>query len=401
MARHIRSPLEIRSRRLALPVRKKPHAGPRLLDGVSLHYRRNQGNGVWSAKVRGDDGRYWIRAIGQADDFAEADGEQVLTFFQASDRAKELVKPGSKSAPITVAGAFAAYERDLESRGGNVYTNARWPQTHMTPGQLATPVAELTARELRGWRDGFVKKISAASVNRLCGAIAAALEHAARLDPRITNERAWKVGLEGIANVSGTVDAVLSDAEIRVLVQAAYRVDSEFGLFVFAMASTGARAGQLARVTVTDFRDDPTKPILRIPKSGKGGGKARVKRMSETTPVPIAGAFAAELRKAAAGKCGSALLFTRRDGRSWGPKPATTFKDLWRATIEAAGLAPNTTSYALRHSSITRQLLRGIPIRIAASAHDTSTKMIEAVYAKFVSEHSDDIARVAVLDLEV
>jgi hypothetical protein len=38
--------------------------------------------------------------------------------------------------------------------------------------------------------------------------------------------------------------------------------------------------------------------------------------------------------------------------------------------------------YALRHSSIVRQLLAGVPVRIVAAGHDTSVKMIEHTYSR-------------------
>jgi hypothetical protein len=57
------------------------------------------------------------------------------------------------------------------------------------------------------------------------------------------------------------------------------------------------------------------------------------------------------------------------------------------------------TIYALRHSSITRQLLAGVPTRLVAALHDTSIKMIEHTYNRHIADHSDTIARRALLDL--
>ena len=57
------------------------------------------------------------------------------------------------------------------------------------------------------------------------------------------------------------------------------------------------------------------------------------------------------------------------------------------------------TIYALRHSSIVRQLLAGVPIRVVAVNHDTSVAMIEKTYSKYIGDHSDAITRRALLDL--
>jgi hypothetical protein len=56
--------------------------------------------------------------------------------------------------------------------------------------------------------------------------------------------------------------------------------------------------------------------------------------------------------------------------------------------------------YSLRHSSIVRMLVQNVPIRIVASLHNTSIRMIEANYSKHIVEHSDDISRAALLQPE-
>ena len=64
-----------------------------------------------------------------------------------------------------------------------------------------------------------------------------------------------------------------------------------------------------------------------------------------------------------------------------------------------AGLDPaEVTIYALRHSSIARQLLANMPIRVVATLHDTSVVMIERTYSKFITDHSDALVPPALLD---
>ena len=53
--------------------------------------------------------------------------------------------------------------------------------------------------------------------------------------------------------------------------------------------------------------------------------------------------------------------------------------------------------YCLRHSSIVRMLLQNVPIRLVASLHNTSVAMIEKHYSKYITEHTDDISRSALL----
>jgi hypothetical protein len=59
------------------------------------------------------------------------------------------------------------------------------------------------------------------------------------------------------------------------------------------------------------------------------------------------------------------------------------------------------TLYAMRHSSITRQLLANVPVRLVASSHDTSLGMIERHYSEFIVEHGDAVSRAALLDLSM
>ena len=86
------------------------------------------------------------------------------------------------------------------------------------------------------------------------------------------------------------------------------------------------------------------------------------------------------------------------DASAWGAVPGAVYRRLVRETVAAIGLDPDhVTIYALRHSSIVRQLVSNIPIRIVASLHDTSVAQIEAHYSKHIVEHSDALARRALL----
>jgi hypothetical protein len=71
------------------------------------------------------------------------------------------------------------------------------------------------------------------------------------------------------------------------------------------------------------------------------------------------------------------------------------------SVVKAIGCDPETvTIYALRHSSIVRALLRHVPIRVIAAGHDTSVAQIERCYSKNIVDHSDDVSRAALLQLE-
>ena len=163
MARAIRSStLETRSARLRLPVSVKP-TFVRVAKGLGLGYRRNKSGGVWVMRVADGKRSSWVRTIGAADDFAEADGNDVLKFWEAQDKVRSLARADrvGTAEPITVAHALDAYEADLKTRGADI-ANVQRIRAHMTNGLADKLITLLTARELRAWRDRLIERMSAA-----------------------------------------------------------------------------------------------------------------------------------------------------------------------------------------------------------------------------------------------
>jgi integrase len=164
---------------------------------------------------------------------------------------------------------------------------------------------------------------------------------------------------------------------------------------------TGTRPSQAARLRVEDLYDHPLRPKLAMPKSAKGGGRNRSVKKAERYSVPITVQLAAKLKAAATGRADDAPLLLQSDGRPWGDNPGASYHRNVDRIVTAIGLDPaDVTMYALRHSSIVRALLRNVPIRLIASLHNTSVAMIERNYSRHITEHSDDHARVGLLQDE-
>src|SRR5204863_7740584 len=111
MARRPRSSqLETRTARLKLQARRKPYYVT-IAPGIAVGYRRNKGAGSWSAQVADGHGGHWIKAFGIADDHEEADEANVLTFWQAQDKARAIARGGNVNGdrPITVGEALDNY----------------------------------------------------------------------------------------------------------------------------------------------------------------------------------------------------------------------------------------------------------------------------------------------------
>ena len=391
--------LETRTPRLKLTVRRRPYPGAKLGRGKQMQYRRNKGNGTWLLKVSDGHGKPWTKAFAQADDFDDSDGKTILTFFEAQDVAKGLMRGAdgsADSAPITVDSALTAYETDLTARSANPY-NAKWPRVHLTPALISKPVALLAATELKKWRDGLLGTMAPSTINRLIACVSAALEQAAQHDKRITNRGAWEIGLAGLPNAQQARNVILSDDTVREFVATAYGIDDQFGLLTDTLAITGARPSQAVRLRVEDLHDHPVRPKLMMPKSAKGGDRNRAEKKLEHYSVPITVQLATRLREAARARPDHAPLLLQGDGSPWPDNPGASYHREVKKIVADTGADPDATMYALRHSSIVRMLLKNVPIKLVASLHNTSTKMVEKHYAKYITEHSDDVSRHALL----
>jgi integrase len=381
MPQRIRSgKLESRSARLRLPVRGKPYF-VKLSRGLGLGYRRTKATGTWVVRVTRD-GSDWTQAIGSADDHET--GPHTLTFEAAQARARVIALGREPDSDNSVQGALDRYEADLKTRGGDV-NNAKRIRCHLTEKLAKKTVGSLTAGELRAWRDRLATKMTRASVIRTTNALKAALNRAADADERITNRGAWKVGLKALGAAGEARNIILTEAQVRAIVAAAYRDSDAFGEFVDVIAVTGARPSQAARLQADDLQcgdaANKRQPQLMMPTSRKGRGDKKITHR----PVPITEA----LVKPLAGRKGTLLL--QSDGSPWGGNSHSVG---FAKIVKAAGLDPSVvTIYALRHTSIVRQLLANVPVRVVAARHDTSVAMIEQTYSKHIADHADDLAR--------
>ena len=256
MPRRVRSaPLENRSARLRLVVRRKPYFSTALVPGVRVGYRRNAGVGSWSVRVVSGHAD-WIKRLGLADDHEDADGETVLDYWQACEKARALARgaEGNGDRPATVAEALDRYEADLRARGGDLF-NASRVRGHLTPTLASKPIAMLVARDLSAWRDGLVANgLTRSAADRNARAFKAALNFAAKENSRITNGAAWRHGLQRLPDSEHARNAVLSDHTVREIVAAAQDAgDRDFALFVEIAAVAGARTSQILRLEVGDL----------------------------------------------------------------------------------------------------------------------------------------------------
>jgi integrase len=143
-----------------------------------------------------------------------------------------------------------------------------------------------------------------------------------------------------------------------------------------------------------------------VPVSRKGQGTKATTRIA----VRVGEDIIASLRSAVSGRKGSDILLLRpywtggpgrklAKGERLPWQLASVFSKPWAKVRAHAGLDKNIVPYSLRHSSIVRGLRAGLPVRLVAALHDTSTPMIEKHYSAFIVDAMDELAAKAIVPL--
>jgi integrase len=385
--------ISTKTARKRLPISRKATFVALDVPGVGLGYRRVKGGaGSWVVRIADGQGGYEEKRFATADDFSPANDKDVLDFAQAAGACRRLARTGSTddeqpSKVVSVKEAIDAY-----AAGRSKKENVGRVRLHVPPALQKRPVALLTSKELMTWRDGLAKRLAPSSVNRIANVLRAVLNRHADSDDTILSRRAWEVGLAALPEATEANNVVIDDAAIGEIIMHARADSVAFGLLCETLAQTGARVSQLARCQVRDLIGDGENARLMIPSSAKG----QKKRMTKT-PVPIPAVLADRLRVAATGRALDARLLVKPSGRPW----ARSDHDRpFERARKAAGLPDDVSAYALRHSHITAQLLRGLPVQLVARLHDTSASQIEKHYAAQIAGFGDERVREAMADFD-
>lgn len=413
---------------------------------AALWYRKGVRGGVWFARWRnrGAGANYKQAPIGPANDINDKQTEGLFTFLQAEKRAREIVAQARQDAKaaadgpvLTVRLALESYiadrnARDSRRKGREINSDAGQRLHRYVLGQgrghkreavQADPLAAielhaLTEKHLKEWRKGLPGTLKATTATRLVNDFRAALNaayeaHRARLDAQFLSVVKYGLKAETIDNDDAVPIArdnqFLTDVEVGRLIRAAQEVDLEqrwdgdLARLVIVLAATGARFSQIARLRVRDY--DREKGRLMVPVSWKGKGAK-----SGSIPVPVGRDVLDALLPAVIGRAGDEWLLERwkqkmvagttkwemdRRGQ-WQSASELTYP--WGAIRKRANM-PEAIPYALRHSSIVRGIRAGLPIRLVAALHDTSTTMIEQTYSRWITSGLEEMARAAIVPL--
>lgn len=148
--------LESRAARARLPAQPKPYyraIGP----GLNIGYRKGKRGGRWVARFYVGEKDYRLEVIADADDMLDANGETVLDFWQAQDRARQMQAALSGEAVeavkkrITVKQAIDDYIDWMEGNRKSA-RDARYRAGALIQPVLGTKLVDkLTAKEIRAW----------------------------------------------------------------------------------------------------------------------------------------------------------------------------------------------------------------------------------------------------------
>src|SRR5262249_15667916 len=332
MARTVRdATLESRTARSRLEPSGQPYY--RAVEPGLLHlgYRKPRaGAGKWLARQYAGDGVYRLHKIGVADDYSDPDGAVILSFKQAQAAARKLLVERAGGVG-TVGDAVDAYIHFLEADGRSPQAIQRVrynDRAFIRPTLGHINASALTTEQLNRWGaelaqrpapirpkagahqryrhgdDPDFRRARRVTAKRIWTTLRAALQHAFDHD-KVESDRAWRK-VRPFRNVDSARTRYLTVAEAQRLINAA---DPEFRPLLQGAFLTGARLGQLAALTVSDF--NPDVGTLRL-RSRKGRGHER------TYHAHLSDEGRTFFAHACAGRVGSDLIFTHADGRPWG-----------------------------------------------------------------------------------
>ena len=363
MARMAReTKLETRNARLKLD--KGRRYWKNLDTGLAIGYRRTaDGYGVWMYRLlNADRETYTYKTIARADDNQDADGEEVLTFSQAQEKARALSKETKAIGPEigklpTVAEAAIHYLAWFKEHRKSYRETEATVNAHILPTLGNHLVTELSSKMIRQWQEriatqparkrssklstkpafrdkattGEEKRARKSTANRILTVLKAILNKAFQ-DGMVSDDTAWR-RVKPFGNADEPVTRFLTEAESTRLVNAC---TPDFRPLVKAALFTGCRYGELTRLLTKDVNLD-TGLIYISPEAKSGKGRH----------VPLHADGLDFFKTCVLGKTGKDHVFLRGDGQPWGKNHHVR---LLKAACAQARIEPEIGFHELRHT---------------------------------------------------
>ncbi|WP_245415910.1 tyrosine-type recombinase/integrase [Mesorhizobium denitrificans] len=356
---------------------------------------------MWCVRRYEGDGHYSLETFATADDTADANGKDVLDFWQAQDHIRDLhKKAGEPKRPITVADAIADYLTWMEGHRKSAQDARYRAEALIIPTLGKTQVADLTAKDIRDWIQKLIKtpprlrskkgsepkfrempsddpdalRKRKATANRTATILKAALNHAFR-EGHVSSDIAWR-RVEPFEGVDAARVQCLEVKECQRLVNAC---EPPFRQLVQAALETGARYSELAAMRVADFHSDNATVTIRQSKSGK------------PRHIILTDDGAELFKRLTAGRAGSETLFFKEDGSAWGDchqlRPMA-------AACKNAKISPPVGFHGLRHTWASLSVMGGMPLMVVArNLGHADTRMVEKHYGHLAPSYVAEAVR--------
>ena len=322
--------IETRTNRLVLTVRDDPFY-TKIGDSISLGYRRKKkGNGTWQARI-GTYPNYKKFKLAEADDFIEANGDTILTFFQAQEKARAYAVELNRLSrgtdkPATVGDAAVHYMAWFKENRKAVVDTERTINAHILPSFDNKMVIDLTSIEIKRWHEKIAsapprrrtrmggdqnygekavstnaKRSRKSTANRILTVLKAILNKAFE-DGLVPDDKEWRK-VKPFKQVDEPNVRFLTVAESIRLINSC---GQDFRLLVQAALYTGCRYGELTRILANHVNQDTGMVYINAEtKSGKG------------RHVPLSDEGLSFFKEQIAGKSGLEYVFTRQDASPW------------------------------------------------------------------------------------
>lgn len=376
-------------------IRRTPYFA-KIAKGLRLGYYRGAVAGSWIARHYRGGGIYATEAIGVADDTLEADGINVLDYWQAQDHAgrwaerqRQIAEGRLRDGPYTVADSVKDYlgeiaaEKSPVAVQGAKYVFDAW----ILPELGSIQIEKLTTDRLNRWRnkiatqpkrvrskrmasepatretadDDDARRARKATANRILTVLKAALNRAFHAE-RVANDSAWRK-VRPFKRVDEAVVRYISVTECRRLVNVC---PPDFRELVQAALLTGCRYSELTRLKCEGFNRDSGTLAIRLSK-----GKIRHVILTDEGRE-IFQDWTAE-------RPGADRVFLRADGKAWGTSHQKRPLD---EASRRAGIMPAVNFHILRHTYASHLAMKGVPMGvIAAQLGHADTRMTEKHYA--------------------
>jgi integrase len=329
--------IDTRTVRLKLREDHDPH-WRQIVPGLFIGYRRAVAgsNGAWYARKL-EAGRYVKKRVGQADDYADADGEVTLNYTQAVQRVRDVAAGSAAPAPrhygdvLTLDSIFADYltarqatpgpSGRVMSAGSAKITEQSW-RRYASPTIGKKAVTAMDERALRDWHAGIARlapmkrgkpqpfdpndaeqvRARRSTANRVLTMAKAALSHMRDAGALPDQMPDWWTRVKPFRLGDDPIPRMLDQDEIRRLLNASA---PDLRDLLTGALMTGGRLGELVRVRVRDYSPEQARLRLQQGKTGK------------TLLQPLSEEGRAFFDRLTAGKPADALIFLRHDGRPW------------------------------------------------------------------------------------